>query len=216
MTDASGTETSPLKLESLVPRFVSDQHGTYRDELVDLLTDGRRRARVWNIALTGGYGSGKSSVLAGVRNQLGKRVVEISLSSLSDVGVESGNDLNNYIQKEIVKQLLYREGPSRVPGSRFKRISRLPVGRTLLVTAVLSLQSPTADWVRVLSLVPPFSSILMPIRAAAGGVDAAGVLTAVAFSLVAISLCVVIGGRVYRRSVVGKAMRQTVAHTGGR
>lgn len=86
----------------------------------------------------------------------------------------------------------------------------------VFVTAVLSLQSPTADWVRVLSLVPPFSSILMPIRAAAGGVDAAGVLTAVAFSLVAISLCVVIGGRVYRRSVVGKAMRQTVAHTGGR
>lgn len=138
MTDASETVTSPLKLESLVPRFVSDQHGTYRDELVDLLTDDGRRARVWNIALTGGYGSGKSSVLAGVRDQLGKRVVEISLSSLSDVGVESGDDLNNYIQKEIVKQLLYRERPSRVPGSRFKRISRLPVGRTLLASALVA------------------------------------------------------------------------------
>ncbi|WP_279071196.1 hypothetical protein [Microbacterium lacticum] len=138
MTDTSERATRPLKLESLVPRFVSDQHGTYRDELVDLLTDDGRRARVWNIALTGGYGSGKSSVLAGVRDQLGQRVVEISLSSLSDVGVESGDDLNNYIQKEIVKQLLYRERPSRVPGSRFKRISRLPVGRTLLASALAS------------------------------------------------------------------------------
>jgi hypothetical protein len=53
VTDASETVTSPLRLESLVPRFVSDQHGTYRDELVDLLTDDDRRARVWNIALRG-------------------------------------------------------------------------------------------------------------------------------------------------------------------
>lgn len=147
MTDASETVTSPLRLESLVPRFVSDQHGTYRDELVDLLTDDDRRARVWNIALTGGYGSGKSSVLAGVRDQLGKRVVEISLSSLSDVGVERGDDLNNYIQKEIVKQLLYRERPSRVPGSRFKRISRLPVGRTLVASALVAVLIALTLWI---------------------------------------------------------------------
>jgi hypothetical protein len=116
---------------------VSDQHGTYRDELVDLLTDDDRRARM-EYRVDRRVRSGKSSVLAGVRDQLGQRVVEISLSSLSDVGVESGDDLNNYIQKEIVKQLLYRERPSRVPGSRFKRISRLPVGRTLVASALVA------------------------------------------------------------------------------
>lgn len=127
MADVVGDGTG-LGLVPLVPVHVPEQHKVYSDELVSLLEDDERRKRVWNIALTGGYGSGKSSVLAGVRERLASRVVEISLSSLSDVGVQpfdrQSNALTNYIQKEIVKQLLYRERPISVPGSRFRRISR--------------------------------------------------------------------------------------------
>lgn len=130
-----------MNLQPLTPKFIPEQHRTYSDELVSLLRDRKRRKLVWNIALTGGYGSGKSSVLAAVRSRLHRRVVEVSLSSLSDVGVvsgEPGQDLNNYIQKEIVKQLLYRERPNRVPGSRFRRISRLPIWRTLLLSTAVA------------------------------------------------------------------------------
>lgn len=135
---ANEIETDALKLQALTASHDGQQHKLYSDELIDLLTDDDRRAAVWNIALTGNYGSGKSSVLAGVRDQLNKdekkrRVVQISLSALSDVGVTAANEsddplaargLTNYIQKEIVKQLLYQVRPSRVSGSRFRRLSR--------------------------------------------------------------------------------------------
>lgn len=150
MSDAVASRDG-LGLVPLVPEHVTEQHQVYSDELVSLLGDDRRRARVWNIALTGGYGSGKSSVLAGVRDRLPARVVEISLSSLSDVGVQpfdkQSNELTNYIQKEIVKQLLYRERPSRVPGSRFRRISRLPKRRAVLTSVLAGLLVVAAFWV---------------------------------------------------------------------
>ena len=59
-----------LGLVPLVPVHVPEQREVYSDELVSLLDDDKRRKRVWNIALTGGYGSGKSSVLVGVRERL--------------------------------------------------------------------------------------------------------------------------------------------------
>lgn len=150
MTDAVARE-SGLGLAPLVPVHDPEQHKVYSDELVSLLEEDERRARVWNIALTGGYGSGKSSVLAGVRDRLPSRVVEISLSSLSDVGVQpfdrQSNELTNYIQKEIVKQLLYRERPSSVPGSRFRRISRLPKRRALLTSLLIGVLVAAVFWV---------------------------------------------------------------------
>ncbi len=73
----------------------------------------------------------------------------------------------------------------------------------VFVTAVLSLQAVEAGWVRVLSVVPPFSAILMPIRVAAGTVPWSDVLIAVALAAVAVAACLLVGGRVYRRSVVG-------------
>lgn len=83
----------------------------------------------------------------------------------------------------------------------------------VFVTAVLSLQAVDSEWVRVLSMVPPFSAILMPIRVAAGTVPWVDVGVATVVALIAISVCIGIGARVYRRSVVGKAMR-TSATTG--
>ncbi len=150
MADVGGDGTG-LGLVPLVPAHVPEQHKVYSDELVSLLEDNKRRKRVWNIALTGGYGSGKSSVLAGVRDRLASRVVEISLSSLSDVGVQpfdrQSSELTNYIQKEIVKQLLYRERPVSVPGSRFRRISRLPKRRAMLTSVLAGVLVAAVFWV---------------------------------------------------------------------
>jgi hypothetical protein len=105
---------------------------------------------VLNIALTGGYGSGKSSILGAVEAALPDRTVRISLSSLSEGDVHArgtDEDLNSYIQKEIVKQLLYRERPSRVPGSRYKRISRLPKLRTAAAAVVAGVTLAMVLWI---------------------------------------------------------------------
>ncbi|RFS44401.1 hypothetical protein D0Q02_22180 [Micromonospora craniellae] len=86
-----------------------------------------------NIAVTGHYGSGKSSVILGVQQGLDMRKINWINLSLSSLGIDdtarariqpdgSLPPLTNLIQKEIVKQLLYRKAPPDMPGSRYFRI----------------------------------------------------------------------------------------------
>lgn len=123
-------------LRSLAPEFNEDQHRLYVDLLVDAIEN---KPSVRNIALTGTYGTGKSSVLGEVARKYPKRVVEISFSTVGkDADKESGQAApgdapsadaatatpTNRIEKEIVKQILYKEDPSRTRGSRFRRVTR--------------------------------------------------------------------------------------------
>jgi hypothetical protein len=104
---------------------MADQHQAYVDHLNAALDDDSVR----NIALTGRYGTGKSSVLEEFAQQNRKRVLFLSLSTL---GSENpGESRTNQIEKELVKQLLHREKPARLPESRYQRIDRLPLGRAL-------------------------------------------------------------------------------------
>lgn len=141
-------------LHSLEPEFDQDSHGSYVDYLVGLIepasentqdNDQPRPPR--NLALTGSYGSGKSSILKEVERRLGDRVVNLSLSTLGrepspqqtqgEKGVETPA-ITNAIQKEIVKQLLYREKPSAVSGSRYRRIEPFDGRRASIVAAILA------------------------------------------------------------------------------
>ena len=95
---------------------------------------------IQNIALSGNYGCGKSSILRSFkesRNKRGKnKIIQISFSSLganmqghidgksNSDDYDKVNDLTNLIQKEIVKQILFKEKVSNVPYSKYKRISR--------------------------------------------------------------------------------------------
>jgi hypothetical protein len=120
-----------ISLRSLSPGFQPQDHDAYVRILVsELSRPGSRVAR--NIALTGHYGSGKSSVLVEVERRLeaaGTQVVNLSLPSL---GIGDGRletptdqttlDTTNLIQKEIVKQLLYRRKPADAPASRYNRL----------------------------------------------------------------------------------------------
>lgn len=105
--------------------------------------------RPCNIALTGSYGSGKSSILSKVVEDLSDRVVSVSLSTLGSEEAATRDDpakndplatpaITNAIQKEIVKQLLYREKPSSVPGSRYRRIEGFRRGRAFGFSALLA------------------------------------------------------------------------------
>lgn len=132
MSEKRGT---PVSLRELSPRFEAKHHQVYVDALADAVTrNGTGAPR--NIALTGPYGSGKSSVIDGLSQRLRQdqkdkrwfrranpRVVTLSLSSLG-ISTDSDDDdtVSNRIQKEIVKQLLYREPASRMPSSRYQRI----------------------------------------------------------------------------------------------
>lgn len=105
-------------LTPLTPRYVSDQHRFYLEHLNDAINN----PRLHNIALTGRYGAGKSSVVEAFAEQpeLRRRVLLLALSTF---GPETDTDnRTNQIEKELVKQLLHRERPSRLPQSRYQRI----------------------------------------------------------------------------------------------
>jgi len=119
---------SAIKLHSLTPEYREESHKVYLDAIEEALED----ESIKNIALSGGYGVGKSSVLKKLASK-NQKVVQVSLSSIGlPIGDGDGKETTtNRIQKEIVKQLLYREEPYKVPGSRFRRIAKFNVWRSI-------------------------------------------------------------------------------------
>src|SRR5699024_8336385 len=119
--------------ESLAPKFHPENHQAY----LDLIERSLAHPDTRNIALTGAYGSGKSSILHELartrrrRRWRTKRVVELSLSTLDPnlaATVQPENkaeaESSNRLQKELVKQLLYQLPPRKTPHSRFQRASK--------------------------------------------------------------------------------------------
>lgn len=144
---------SNITLSSLAPDHKEDEHTTYVEHLETALKDRRNR----NIALTGRYGSGKSSILDNFLERLDgqqprkadgadKRTDEKSRQSgpqagqhkalrisISTLGPDDDDpDITNRIQKELVKQLLYRVEPGTVLRSGFARSPDPSRGRLIM------------------------------------------------------------------------------------
>jgi hypothetical protein len=138
--ETQGQSTLPTLL-ALTPKYEEGSHRVYVDAIEGGLK-GPESGDVKNIALTGGYGVGKSSVLQKVAENHKDKVVQVSLSTLGFEGDPNGTgeeSRTNQIQKEIVKQLLYQEEPAKMPGSRFRRIGRFKKSRALGIAALLGI-----------------------------------------------------------------------------
>ena len=109
------TGCASVDLASLAPKFEPEQHDTYLRRLNSAVEDDKNR----NIALTGRYGAGKSSVLDEFEKATGPSTLRLAIPSLGPN--EEGATLTNRIQKELVKQLVYSAGPSTLSHSRFTR-----------------------------------------------------------------------------------------------
>lgn len=111
----------------------SDAYKTVED-LNEALTQAESEG-IRNIALTGPYGSGKSSVLKTLMHDFNEHryYLSISLATLqSDDDLPEASDdkkeekretLNRRIEYSILQQLIYKEKTSTVPSSRFKHIA---------------------------------------------------------------------------------------------
>jgi hypothetical protein len=162
-------QTHPLK--SLRPAKNIDGHSVYVDDIAEAV----RNDDILNIALTGSYGSGKSSILRDFKDSTKKnKVVQISFSSLGaniqgyinkseDDEHEKLNNLTNLIQKEIVKQILFKEKYKNIPYSKYKRVSspRLPLVflNTSLISFVLLAVSFANGWLAQLFKVAAISEL---------------------------------------------------------
>jgi hypothetical protein len=141
-------------LHPLTPGYQPEKHAVYFDAIENALGWTGEMA-VRNIALTGSYGVGKSSILRRVATDPNRKVIQVSLSTLG-FGTEgaaakaaatprqdddqAANPLRetktNQIQKEIVKQLLYTQIPEKMPGSRYRRTSAFNPKREVLFSLV--------------------------------------------------------------------------------
>ncbi|WP_434081340.1 hypothetical protein [Sanguibacter sp. Z1732] len=134
------------ELRSLASLFQVERHGTYVEHLERVVEDVKNR----NVALTGRYGTGKSSVLDEFEDRHQSRVLRVTITTLGPD--RDGEGLTNRIQKELVKQLIYRTEPGELRSSRFARTDPDPIAskyawlQTAVATAVLGLFLGLGGW----------------------------------------------------------------------
>lgn len=129
-----------VTLRSLAPLYLDSQHSGYVRHLENAIEDTRNR----NIALTGRYGAGKSSVLDQFESKHKDQTLRISINTLGPD--EDDEDLTNRIQKELVKQLVYRAKPGKLRRSRFARTIPLTPRRAFLQALGLTSIGLALSW----------------------------------------------------------------------
>lgn len=159
------SEVTNEQQQTLMPTVINENEPQYlpvREIGEKLDTDNLIR----NIALTGPYGSGKSTVLYTLQQDYKKHTyLQISLATLESYDLlerdEKKKDkkdieqLNRLIEYSILQQLIYREKYATVPNSRIKRIFHFDnwklfgwtVGILLFFIAFLIAFEPS--WLRV-------------------------------------------------------------------
>lgn len=120
-------------LQSLSPKYEEKHHGTYLKRLEQAVRDPKNL----NIALTGRYGAGKSSVLNEFEAKNKRSVLRLAISTLAPG--DEGEGTTNRIQKEIVKQLLYGASEKVGKNSRFNKIAVLSRRRAFIQSATVVL-----------------------------------------------------------------------------
>lgn len=135
--------------ESLSPTDTADEDNHYFRTLEWALTN-RKNKEIKNIALTGPYGSGKSSILKSFQKKsINRRLkfLNISLATFKDQ-IDNENEkipqseLLRLIELSILQQIFYRENDKDIPDSRFKKIesfSRIRLWWTALMIFLLLL-----------------------------------------------------------------------------
>ncbi|MEB6617821.1 hypothetical protein MXL95_22765 [Escherichia coli] len=142
VTESDHTEANALSYEALTPiELDADKAGCY----ISALNYAYEHPDIRNIAVTGPYGAGKSSVLktwCKVHNTT-LRVLTISLAdfdmqrhvdesnagSTSDEGEKNTGTVEKSIEYSILQQILYKNKKHELPCSRIDRISDVTVGQ---------------------------------------------------------------------------------------
>lgn len=143
-----------------------NEYKIYKEVFTEAINDNK----VKNLAITGAYGSGKSSIIEKLIDEVCKdnncrcnkdNYIEISLATF-----ESKDNWKNKTQVElsILKQLLYKVNQSKLPLSRFKRIdSRLNkiVSFVILILILIFIYNSDSNFIlKAIALINSFNIII--------------------------------------------------------
>lgn len=113
---------NPSGYDDLTPTSKGDEDKKYSKILEWAL----KNQNIKNIALTGSYGSGKSSIIKTfIKEHKEYNILNISLASFSDKDIAENEDINRLIELSIMQQMFYHVKHKQIPDSRFKRIRNL-------------------------------------------------------------------------------------------
>ncbi|WP_210202256.1 MULTISPECIES: hypothetical protein [unclassified Mesorhizobium] len=116
LNEAAGEQS---KFIDLAPTDKADEAGVYSDALLYATNN----PRVSNIAVTGPYGSGKSSIIKSFLKKYRRPVLQISLAAfLPEAATTGGMVGKQEIERSILQQMLYGSDANKLPFSRFKRL----------------------------------------------------------------------------------------------
>lgn len=107
------------KFVDLAPTDEADKAGVYSEAILFAT----RNPKVFNIALTGPYGSGKSSIIQSFLKRYRRPALHTSLAAFVPEADSGGEKVSRQeIERSILQQMLYGADANKLPLSRFKRI----------------------------------------------------------------------------------------------
>ncbi|MCJ2376060.1 ATP-binding protein [Vibrio sp. ZSDZ34] len=113
------SSTQRSKFVDLAPTDEADEEGIYAEAIEFAMNS----PKVFNIAITGPYGSGKSSIIQSFLKRYKRDALQISLATFISETDEKGVGANRQeIERSILQQMLYGADANKLPLSRFKRI----------------------------------------------------------------------------------------------
>ena len=123
-----------IKFHSLAPTDNAENSDIYLSALDWAI----KEPNIRNIAVTGNYGSGKSSILNTYqkKSKNKERFLNISLATFDQKDYQKDDNL---IEKSILQQLFYKEKTNKTPFSRFKKINNLNNKLWLKILAMILL-----------------------------------------------------------------------------
>lgn len=114
-----GSAGTRAKFVDLAPTDKADKAGVYSEAILFATNN----TKVSNIALTGPYGSGKSSIIQSFLKKYRRSALHISLAAFVPETNSDGEKVSRQeIERSILQQMLYGANANKLPLSRFKRI----------------------------------------------------------------------------------------------
>lgn len=128
----------------LAPVDDLEDNSTYLEALDWALSN----ERILNIALTGPYGSGKSSVLRSYKKERPHyRYLDLSLANFESSGNPPNGDLScEEVERRILQQLFYKVKAEKLPFGRFRKITHITVWSILSKLSPVFLLIASGFW----------------------------------------------------------------------